>query len=337
MRIRVVIAACVTAGVLACGELLSGAPAPDEGDASPPDAGSESTTPLEDGGGDPYEVVASGVNVTTLAASANALAWVSGGKLHTILDGGPLTVEIMSTNINVLDTTLALDDRRAYYLDGSGVRGCDLGPSCAPGAPMFGLDGAITLALSLPDVFAGESVGRRRIVRCGALGNCGMSPEIVAILPAGARFLTVATTRVVAGLVDQTIVGADKNAIDGGAPALLATTKLLTGIFADGNTIYFTDANANARAGTGALYRCDAVTCTPEALASDLANPRNPVVFGATLYWLEADANAVMKCALPGCTDRTPLATIGKPRALAVADRVYVYGSLDAKIYALPR
>jgi len=117
--------------------------------------------------------------------------------------------------------------------------------------------------------------------------------------------------------------------VDVGPP--LTTVNDLTGLTADGSTLYWSDGAA------GAIARCSLSSCAPESVLTQRMYPRAVTVVGSSLYWIETDAGAIFRCTLPACSDPTVLGQVKQPIDMAVGDRVYVVSDSDQKIYAAAR
>jgi hypothetical protein len=202
--------------------------------------------------------------------------------------------------------------------------------------PIYQLSAAGPVAAGGGVMFVAERSGARRLVSCGLDVNCDTSPDVVAYLPDEPRELALTSSSAVVGLADQTIRAYPRTGRPDAAapqPAALAQLVDLRGIACDGPDVYWAD-------GVGrTIGHClvDSCATTKSDLATQRAFPRAVAVSLGKLYWIETDADAVVRCTLPACKDITVIARVSRPRDLTIGDRLYVASDTVQKIYATAR
>jgi hypothetical protein len=330
---------------VACGETLPQAEesrdagvdaSPDVVDASDaPDTGDEGDAACTSAPCNVEEVAAA--KPLAIAASTNAMVWLENAIVYQLVpEKAPIA---LMTPPNGATGHLAIDDVTVLMTEATGVRRCPTTGGCDaldPSVPIYQLSDAGPIAAGGGEMFVGERSGARRLVRCGLGMNCGTSPDVVAYLPEAPGKLALTTSSVVVALGDFTIRAYLRaGRLDGGVPppTPLATVVDLRGLASSGAFVYWADGVG------GTIGGCNADDCenTKTPLASGRAFPRALAVSTNKLYWAETNADAVLRCTLPACSDVTVIAKVTQPTDLAVGDRVYVTSEVEQKIYATAR
>jgi hypothetical protein len=272
---------------------------------------------------------------TMIAASINVLVWVTGAAVLKLEPGkGPITQMTPETG-GIPSGYVTADPSLVLMTNANGVKRCPINTVCGtnPSNPIYGLSDPGPIAIGGSEMYTAERASTFRVVTCGLTTNCDNSPSVVAYLPAAASRLALTTSSVVVGLADQTVRAYVRTSrLEAGAPvpAPLATVTDLRGLATDGPDVYWADGIG------GAIGTCNVDSCaaTKRALVSQRAYPRSVAVNAGGLYWVETNANAVLRCSLPDCKDATVIARVSRPSDLALGDRVYVVSESEQKIYA---